>query len=102
MQMTDNKILVEKISEKLSNEIIIPMTGRHIGLLEGRVIKTGPGRILNTGVISPCLVKTNDRIIFNTASASLITLYIDGKKKTYYLMADVEAIMVLDENERLG
>lgn len=101
--MTDNKILVEKISEKLSNEIIIPMTGRKVGLLEGKVIEVGPGRILNTGVNSPCLVNKGDRIIFNTAGTSTITMYVDGLKKIYYVMADVEAIMILEsDKERLG
>jgi co-chaperonin GroES (HSP10) len=102
MQMTDNKILVKKTSEKLSNEIIIPMTGARVGLYEGEVIAIGPGRVLNTGAISPCLVNVGDRIVFSSAGASTISLYIDGKKESFYLMTDVEAALVLDEKERLA
>ncbi len=101
MEMTDNKILVKKISEKLSNEVIMPMTGARVGLLEGEVVAIGPGRVLNTGAISPCLVKIGDKIVFSSAGASNISLYINGKKESFCLMTDVEAALILSENEHL-
>lgn len=102
MKTTNDKILVERTSDKTAGGIYIPELNMTAGYAEGRVVEIGPGRYNpNTGEYVQPGFKVGDRILFNTGVAAPIKIKKDASVKTYYLMAAVEAAVILDEGESI-
>jgi chaperonin GroES len=86
-----DKILVEilEAEEKTKGGIILPDTAKE-EKAEGRVIATGPGKLLESGKIQPLEVKKGDRILFGKYSGDEIV--IDGVKHKIVKENEVLAI----------
>lgn len=102
--MFESKILLEcENPDTTAGGIYIPQIGVKVGIVEGKVIGVGQGRLNpNTGEYVPPIVKPGDRILFNFGTAVTIDhILVDGVKKKFYVIPEVEIISVLEDNEKI-
>jgi chaperonin GroES len=88
-----DRIVVKRIEEKetLRSGIIIPDSAKEKPM-EGEVIATGHGKMLEDGKIVPLDVKVGDRILFGKYSGSEIKL--DGDD--YMIFREDDVLGILD------
>jgi chaperonin GroES len=65
LQPVEDKVIVKRKAEetKTSGGLVIPDTAKEKPL-EGEVVGTGPGKILDNGQRGPMDVKTGDKVLF--------------------------------------
>ena len=86
-----DKILVEVLEaeEKTKGGIILPDTAKE-EKTEGKVVSVGPGKILESGKVSPLQVKKGDRVIYGKYNGDEIL--VGGKKHKILSERDVLAV----------
>jgi chaperonin GroES len=89
-----DKVVVERreADGKSAGGIVLPDAAKEKPR-EGTVIASGPGRILETGAVSPMNVKKGDRVLFTGYAGSEIKL----NGKDYLILNENEILAVLNE-----
>lgn len=87
-----NRVVVEAIKEETKGGIILPETADKEKAEKGRVIATGPGKLLENGNRAPLEVKVGDKVIFKKYSPDEIK--VEGKE---YLVLEESDIMGIIE-----
>ena len=87
-----DRVLLKRIEEKetVKGGIIIPDTAKEKPM-EGQVISTGPGKIMEDGKRSPMDVTAGDRVLFGKYAGTEIK--IDDEE--YVIMREEEILAVL-------
>lgn len=99
MRIVDDKIAIEVPQKTQIKGIYIPQEHKTIGLVEGTVIKIGPGRYYPDGQRRPPNVKVGDRVVINNIAALHLNYEKDGEKKDVWVCKEPEIVMVLEEGE---
>jgi len=91
-----DRVLLKRIEDKetVKGGIIIPDTAKEKPM-EGQVISTGPGKIMEDGQRSPMDVKAGDRVLFGKYAGTEIK--IDDEE--YVIMREEEILAVLLKKE---
>jgi chaperonin GroES len=91
-----DKVVVERIEAegKSAGGIVLPDTAKEKPS-QGTVIASGPGRILDSGAVSPVNVKKGDRVLFTGYAGAEIKL--NGKE--YLILNENEILAVLNETK---
>lgn len=86
----NDRILVKRIDseERTKGGIIIPDSAKEKPL-EGEVVATGPGKMMDNGQLKPMSVKVSDRVLFAKYAETEVTL-------------DGQAFLLLREDDVLG
>lgn len=86
-------ILIEAVKEeeKTKTGIFLPETTSKERPEEGKVIATGPGKIIEDGKIIPMSVKPGDKVIFNKYGPNEIK--VGGKEYLIASESDILAIL---------
>ena len=86
-----DRILVEVLEseEKTRGGIILPDTAKE-EKSEGKVVATGPGKVLDSGKVQPLEVKKGDRVLFGKWGGDDLT--VEGKKHKIIRESDVLAV----------
>ena len=95
IKLLHDRILVKRIEEQeetTKGGIIIPDTAKEKPL-EGRVIATGKGKILEDGKILPLDVKEGDRVLFGKYAGTEIK--IDGVE--HLIMREDDILGIVEE-----
>lgn len=87
-----NRVVVEAIKEETKGGIILPETADKEKAEKGRVIATGPGKLLENGSRTPMEVKVGDKVMFKKYSPDEIK--VEGKE---YLVLEESDIMGIIE-----
>ncbi len=87
----DDRVVVKQseAEEKTTGGIILPDTAKEKPQL-GKVIETGPGKLLDNGKRSKMSVKKNDKVIYGKYSGNEIE--IDGEKYVILRESDILGI----------
>lgn len=99
MLIVDDKIAIEVPQKTEIRGIYIPQQHKTIGLVEGTVIKIGPGRYYPDGKRRPVNVNVGDRVVINNIAALHLNYEKDGEKKDVWVCREPEVVMVLEEGE---
>ena len=88
-----DKVLVQRseAESKTTGGIVLPETAKEKPK-EGKIISTGPGKLLDEGTLSKMQVKKGDKVLFTSYAGTDIK--IDGKE---YLIMDESDIMAVIE-----
>lgn len=91
-----DRVVVERLEAdgKTAGGLVLPDSAREKPR-QGTVIASGPGRVLDTGAVSPVDVKKGDRILFGGFAGSEIKL--NGKE--YLILSENEILAVLNEGK---
>lgn len=89
-----DRILVKRLEEKEVSKggIIIPDTAKEKPI-EGRVMATGNGKVLENGEVRPLEVKEGDRILFGKYSGTEIK--IEGEE--FLMMREDDVLGIIEE-----
>jgi chaperonin GroES len=89
-----DKVLVERLQadEKTAGGILLPDTAKEKPT-EGRVVRTGSGRVTDDGTTVPPSVKVGDRVLFGSYAGTDIKA--DGKE--YLILDESEILAVVDD-----
>lgn len=99
MIIVDDKIAIEVPKKVQVKGIYIPEAHKTIGLVEGTVIKVGPGRYYPDGQRRAPGVKEGDRVIINNIAALHLDYEKNGEKKDVWICKEPEILMILEEGE---
>ncbi len=90
----DDRVVVKpkEAEEKTAGGIVLPETAKEKPLM-GKIVFTGPGKLLDDGSRSKMSVKKNDTVLFGKYSGSEIE--IDGKE--YKILRESEILGVVEE-----
>jgi chaperonin GroES len=88
----DDRVIVKpsEAEEKTAGGIVLPDTAKEKPLT-GKVIATGPGKLLDSGKRSAMSVKKNDEVIFGKYAGTEVEL--DGKKYSILRETDILGII---------
>ena len=88
-----DRVLVKRIEEKevKKGSIIIPDTAKEKPLT-GKVIATGPGKLLDNGKRAQMAVKKNDDVIYGKYAGTEVEL--DGKK--YFILRESDVLGIIE------
>jgi len=91
-----DRVILQRIEEKetIKGGIIIPDTAKEKPM-EGEVISTGPGKMMDDGKRSPMDVKAGDRVLFGKYAGTEIK--IDDQE--YVIMREEEILAVLTKSK---
>lgn len=104
MQLTDNKIVVKKCSNKTAGGIFVPELGQKVGNALCEVLSVGPG------VWNPYKqeykapeVKVGDRVVINLSVLAEINVRTDKEKPVdqQYICSASDVRIILDEGENI-
>ncbi len=86
-----DRILVKRVDEEetTSGGIIIPDSAKEKPQ-EGQVVAVGPGKLLDSGDVSPLAVKAGDRILFSKYAGTDVN--VDGEDHIIIREDDVLAV----------
>ena len=84
-----NRVVVEPLREQTKGGIILPETADKEKPEKGKVIATGPGKLLDNGQRAPLEVKVGDTVVFKKYSPDEIK--VEGKD-----------YLILEESDILG
>lgn len=90
----DDRVVVKpkEAEEKTAGGIVLPETAKEKPLM-GKIVFTGPGKLLDDGSRSKMSVKKNDTVLFGKYSGSEIE--IEGKE--YKILRESEILGVVEE-----
>jgi chaperonin GroES len=88
----DDRVIVKpsEAEEKTAGGIVLPDTAKEKPLT-GKVIATGPGKLMENGKRAQVAVKKNDEVIFGKYAGTEIEL--DGKKYSILRETDILGII---------
>ncbi len=88
----DDRVIVKpsEAEEKTAGGIVLPDTAKEKPLT-GKVIATGPGKLLDSGKRAAMAVKKNDEVVFGKYAGSEVEL--DGKKYSILRETDILGII---------
>ena len=88
----DDRVIVKpsEAEEKTAGGIVLPDTAKEKPLT-GKVIATGPGKLMDNGKRAEMAVKKNDEVIFGKYSGTEVEL--DGKKYSILRETDILGII---------
>jgi chaperonin GroES len=88
----DDRVIVKpsEAEEKTAGGIVLPDTAKEKPLT-GKVIATGPGKLMDNGKRGQMAVKKNDEVIFGKYSGTEVEL--DGKKYSILRESDILGII---------
>ena len=84
-----NRVVVEPLREQTKGGIILPETADKEKPEQGKVVATGPGKLLDNGQRAPLEVKVGDTVVFKKYSPDEIK--VEGKD-----------YLILEESDILG
>ena len=93
IQPLDDRVVVEVLEkeEKTAGGIFLPQTAKEKPQ-QGKVIATGPGKVLDSGERAPVKVKKGDVVIFAKYSGTEVE--VNGKE--YLIMRESDLLAVVD------
>lgn len=88
----DDRVIVKpsEAEEKTAGGIVLPDTAKEKPLT-GKVIATGPGKLMDNGKRAQVAVKKNDEVIFGKYAGTEVEL--DGKKYSILRETDILGII---------
>lgn len=100
MRLTDDKVLLKEPDEvKTAGGIYLPSNAKSF-LREYEVVAVGPGRYNSlNGEKIDMYVKVGDRVLVEKSIVAEVTIYKNGKKETYGLIAEGNVEAVLEDGE---
>ena len=89
----DDRVIVKpsEAEEKTAGGIVLPDTAKEKPLT-GKVIATGPGKLLDNGKRAQMAVKKNDEVIFGKYAGTEVEL--DGKK--YFILRETDILGIIE------
>ena len=89
----NDKILVKRLEaeEKTAGGILLPDTAKEKPK-QGKVVRVGDGKRLDSGKRAPFQVKPNDRILFTSYAGNEVT--VDGEE--FLIMSEDEVLAVVE------
>lgn len=93
IQPLEDKVVIkpQALEEKTSSGIILPDTAEKEKPEQGKVLATGPGKMLDSGNRSPMSVKKGDTVLFTKYSPNEIK--VEGKELLIIAESDILAII---------
>jgi chaperonin GroES len=90
IQPLGDRVVIRPIEEKQTGLII--RAGEKEKPAEGMVIAIGPGRTLDSGMVKPCEMKVNDRVLYGKYAGAEIK--VEGEKLLVMREDDVLAVLL--------
>lgn len=94
-------VIVTSMKHQTASGLYMPETRHKEKMREGRVVTCGPGRLLKDGTTHPCVVKPDDRIVFNEYMGTKATIgdteYLFIKESDIWCVIEGDSIMHLKE-----
>ena len=89
----DDRVIVKQAEaeEKTAGGIVLPDTAKEKPLT-GKVIATGPGKLLENGKRAAMAVKKNDEILYGKYAGTEVEL--DGKK--YFILRESDILGIIE------
>jgi chaperonin GroES len=89
----DDRVIVKQAEaeEKTAGGIVLPDTAKEKPLT-GKVIATGPGKLLDSGKRAQMAVKKNDEVIYGKYAGTEVDL--DGKK--YFILRESDVLGIIE------
>ena len=89
----DDRVIVKQAEaeEKTAGGIVLPDTAKEKPLT-GKVIATGPGKLLDNGKRAAMAVKKNDDVIYGKYAGTEVEL--DGKK--YFILRESDVLGIIE------
>ena len=89
----DDRVIVKQAEaeEKTAGGIVLPDTAKEKPLT-GKVIATGPGKLLDSGKRAAMAVKKNDDVIYGKYAGTEVEL--DGKK--YFILRESDVLGIIE------